>query len=190
MVRSEPGATAFILTGIAGLLGTILGYGTKNTPPTPRQPDSVTAILLVVCLGFVVTGWLWRREPDSKEARYRGVPALTLVLVGFMGIIGSLLVLQPWASRGLARLVLLVVTGGFSILAGGLLLAGVVWFRRREERYPLAVLTAILSVGLFHCYAQRFDPSIAVPVVALIGGVLATLSAIVVLYGLAPRVPV
>jgi hypothetical protein len=168
MVHARRASLYPILGGVGATLLSFAGYGVENTPLTPGQPEFVTAILLVVCLGFVVTGWLWRRELDSGEQQYRRVPPLTVGVVAVCSIIGSLLIFQPWTSRGFARVFLTAITGVLSILGGALGLSSIIWYRQQAVRTPLAVLASILSVGLFHRYAQTFDPNIPVPIVALV----------------------
>lgn len=167
MISARRASLSLVLVGMGVTLLSFAWYGPENTPLTPGQPEYVTAILLLVCLGFVVTGWLWRRELDSGEHYHRRVPALTVGAVAVWSIIGGLLVFQPWASRGFGRVVLTAITGSLSILGGALGLSSIVWYHQQAMRAPLAVLASILSVGLFHRYAQTFDPTIPVPVVAL-----------------------
>jgi len=187
MVRPQAVALSLVLTGVLGTLLTIVAYGFGNTPLTPGQPELVTALLLLTTLGFVVTGVLWHRAPNSSPTRYRVVPAVTLGLVGITAIFGSLAVFQPWESRGFGRTVTGLITGLLSILGAGVAVASYRWFRQREFRYPLAILTGILSVGLFHRFAQQFDPTIPVPLVALVVGIILVVPAYSVLTVLQPQ---
>jgi hypothetical protein len=187
MVRPQAVALSLVLVGVFGTLLTIAGYGFGNTPLTPGQPELVTAILLITTLGLILTGLLWRRGLGSGRIRYRSVPALTLVLVGLAAIFGSLLVFQPWESRGFGRTVTTLITGVLGILSGCISIVSYRWYRQQELRYPLATLIGILSVGLFHRFAQQFDPIIPVSLVALIVVIIAVVPVAGVLYVLKPQ---
>jgi hypothetical protein len=187
MVGPKAVSFSLVITGIFGALLTIAGYGVENTPLTPGQPELVTAILIVTTLGFVVTGIVWRRGLDSGSTRYRLIPAVTLALVGIMAVLGSFVVFQPWASRGFGRTVTVLITGVLSILGACFAVVSYRWYRQQELRYPLALLTGILSVGLFHRFAQEFDPSMPVSIVALIVVVIAVVPVKGVLHVLQPE---
>lgn len=187
MVRPQAVALSLVLTGVFGILMTMAGYGFGNTPLTPGQPEFVTAILLITTSGFVVTGLLWRRGSDSGTTRYQLIPAVTLSLIGMTAIIGSVAVFQPWESQGFGRTVTVAITSVLSILGACLAVVSYRWYRQRELRYPLAILLGILSVGLFHRFAQQFDPTLPVPFVALLVAIIVIVPVTSVLYVLEPQ---
>lgn len=187
MVRPQAVALSLVFTGVFGILVTIAGYGFGNTPLTPGQPELVTAILLLTTFGFVITGVLWRRDSGSRTSRYRLIPPVTLVLVGLTAIFGSIVVFQPWESRGFGRTVTILITGVLSLLGAWIALVGYKWYHQQELRYPLAILMGIFSLGLFHRFAQQFDPTLPVFVITLIVAIILVVPVHSVLYVLKPE---
>jgi hypothetical protein len=187
MAPPQVGSLSLVLLGVVGTFLTIAGYGFGNTPLTPGQPELVTVILLLTTLGFVMTGVVRCGWADTSDTQYRVIPALTLGLVGIMAIFGSLVVFQPWNSRGFGRTITVLITSVLSILGAWIAVISYRWYRQQEFRYPIAILSGILSVGLFHRFAQQFDPTIPVPVVALIVALTVVVPVMSVLYVLQPQ---
>jgi predicted membrane channel-forming protein YqfA (hemolysin III family) len=80
-----------------------------------------------------------------------------------------------------------LITGVLSILGAWVAVVSYRWYRQRELRYPLAILTGTLSVGLFHRFAQQFDPTMPVSIVALIVVIMVVVPVKGVLYVLQPQ---
>lgn len=186
MSQSEYGPAMLALTGVFSFSLTILWLG-RFRPLSPGQSELVSALLLIISVGFVGTGWAWYRAPSAEKSHYRVIPIVTLGHVGVTIVIGSLLVFTPWEYRGFTRAATGLLTGLLVGLGGSISLASYNWLQTGEFRYPLAVCSGILSVGLFHRFAQQFDPTMPVPLVALIVAVLAIAPVIGVLYGLEPQ---
>lgn len=176
-----------ILLGFVSSVITVVSFQPEYGPIDAGQPELATVFILVISLGFVVTGWLWIREPDTSDARYPQVPALTLSVLGLSGIVGVVVVFRPWDYGGLAgglRGLLMFVS---LIVGTALLLAGWRWTQAWEVRYPLSFLAGALVLGLFYVAHQRLDFLIPIPRLAVIVAVVLVVPILAVLYGFSPR---
>lgn len=176
-------ARSLVVLGVLSAIATGLGYGLDNTVTTFGQEEVVTAVLSLISFGYVSTGVLWFREQEAAATNVRSLqlPALTLIAVAITTVVGTLFVFQPWQYRGFAATATTLLTGFLAVVAIGLVVVGITWARRREPRYPLALLTGILAVGLFHRLAQQVNPTLPVPVVAVLVVVIAVVPPIIVL---------
>ncbi|UHH26783.1 hypothetical protein [Halobacterium noricense] len=174
-------AKSLIILGLISSLLTIVGLWPEYGPLNADLPELATILLLLINLGFVVTGWFWFRESAPGQSRYEQVPAVVISLVGITGIVGSLVVFQPWQYTGMAAGLFFVSTGLFVIPGIGLSLSGYFWFRQREMRYPLALLVGLLAVGLLYIIRQRLSVIIEIPLFAIVVVAVFALPVVVVL---------
>ncbi|MCD2205275.1 hypothetical protein [Halobacterium sp. KA-6] len=89
-------AKSLIILGLFSSLLTTLGLWPEYGPLNAGLPELATVLLLLINLGFMATGWFWYQERASGQIRYEQIPALVISLVGITGIVGSLVVFQPW----------------------------------------------------------------------------------------------
>ncbi|MCD2199523.1 hypothetical protein LPA44_06385 [Halobacterium sp. KA-4] len=174
-------AKSLIILGLTSSLLTILGLWPEYGPLNADLPELATVLLLLINLGFMATGWFWYQERASGQIRYEQIPALVISLVGITGIVGSLVVFQPWQYTGMAAGLFSISTGLFVIPGIGLSLSGYLWFRHQEMRYPLALLVGLLAVGLLYIIRQRLDIIIQIPLFAIVVVAVFLLPVVVVL---------
>lgn len=181
-------AAALLLTaGSVGGIGMLAGA----TLPISLPGRIAIGFGLFASGAFLLTGVAWLYAEDSDTALYSRVPAVSLLLVGLTAIGWSLVEFEPWRVYGwdgvvldqTLRILLVVLSAGLGI---AFVLVGLRWARRRQMRYPLAILSVGLSIGEFHLGFQAVDsflPPIPTPVLGLVL-VLAVLPALVILYKL------
>lgn len=108
-------------------------------------------LLTTVVLGG---GLLWYsvRLGRRGEAtlRQNHIPALIVGIVGMLAILGSVLILRPWASDGLAGGLRLVGLGVFLVGAALFIALGVYCYRAQNQRLPLTVLAGLTGAGVFY----------------------------------------
>lgn len=165
---------------------TVGGFGSEYGQLDAGQPELAATMILLLCLGFVLMGFTWLLRGTIPVSHQR-IPALTVGVLGVAGIIGGLVVFQSWAHRGLAgglRGLLLLV---FVLVGAGCGLAGWRWYQKRELRWPLAIQSGGLALGLFYLIHQQLDLLIDVPILVLLVFLVVVLPAIGVLRWLQPK---
>ncbi|CQH54541.1 uncharacterized protein HHUB_2098 [Halobacterium hubeiense] len=178
---------SLIILGLVSSLLTIVGLWPEYGPLNADLPELATALLLLINIGLVATGWFWSRGRAPGQIRYEQIPALAVGVVGVTGIVGSLAVFRPWQYTGMAGGLSIIFTGLFVIPGIALSLSGYIWFRQREMRYSLASLVGLLAVGLLYVIRQRLDFVTGIPVFAIVVAVVFILPVVVVPRVIHPR---
>lgn len=185
MSRRRVIPSLLIIAGVLAGLITVFGFVSEYGRIDPGQPELAATLILFICLGFVLTGVAWLR-PSSVPTSHQRVPALVLVVLGFLGITGGMLVLSPWLYDGLAGGLRGILMFVFVVLGAAFGLAGWRWYRERELRYPLAVQSGGLALGLFYLTHQQLDLLIDIPVLAIVVVLVVAVPVVGVLYGIQP----
>jgi len=183
MERTQRISLLFIFSGLTSGLVTLLSMGPEVGTIDAGTSELAVGFILVISLGFIVTGAGWFRDSSG----YPRVPAFVLGVVGVISTVGGPIVFRPWEYGGMAGGLREIFT--FAIFVAGIWIVfiSVFWFIRREYRPPLSVLAGLLAVGLFYVAHQRLDLLVAIPVLTVIVGVVFAGPTIAVLYGLKPR---
>jgi hypothetical protein len=175
-----------LFLGLIGSSVAIFGFAPEVNQIDAGHPELAISLVLIIGLSFVMTSLTWLRKERDAPYSYEKLPALTMFVLGFFGIIGGMVVFRPWGFEGLAgglhgltMVVFVLVGSGFGIF-------GWRWYNQRELRYPLAILTGCLTLGLFYFAHQRMNLNIDIPVLALLVIVVFLIPIAVVLYGLKP----
>lgn len=141
MRKSSVGPVFLLFVGLAsGFTTLMVGVAGSNVDWL------VTGFLVIISAGFVTMGGLGIAQPREGNLYHR-LPALTLVVLGISSVVGGLVSFQPMRStvtQGL-QLALMAILGLIGVV---LILGGRHWAREREMRYPLAILSGCLVLGL------------------------------------------
>jgi hypothetical protein len=141
----------------------------------PRIGDSPPEQLATVCTllassTFLITGGVWFVDRESEIERHVRVPATMLLLLGGGVIVVAIVALQP-LQGGITQGLRAILMGIVALAGGSVALAGWRWFQRRNIRYPLALHTVVLGLGLSYVLFKLADQAIApipTPVLVLI----------------------
>jgi len=160
-------------TGVALLLfgGLSLSLLVAWLPPKSfRTVGQAEVASLAVAIGagtLLATGGAWLLGDAVSTALRTRLPAVGLALSGVAVIAGTALVFAtrtPSEPSGLFTAAgVLVVTG-----MGAVLLQGLRWARTESTGLPLALLIGVVNIGLFHRFAQQYDPRLPVVVTGIV----------------------
>jgi amino acid transporter len=187
MARTRTKPIHLIVVGMVSPVLTLVGFGPEYGAFDAGQAELATVFILIVSLGFVLTGWLWLRGRDEGRVSFLRLPGLTLATLGIASFVGSLAVFLPGRYTGFAGALRGILFTIFAFVGTGCLLAGWRWAKDQQMRYPLALLAGGLALGLFYVAHQRLDLLIPNPLLAVIVAVVVGVPTLAFLYGLSPR---
>lgn len=157
-----------VLAGFLVLVG-CAGLGSASISTTESNIVVFATVLSsLIGLGLIATGGSWIfHQRVGHEVRSR-IPGGTLILVGCTCILGSLILFQPWQST-ITQGFRTGLTGGLSLVGGGLILGGWRWGREQQVRYPLGLLTGGVVLGISYIVHQTLNIFVSAQFTVLIG---------------------